>query len=128
MSTSRNHLGASTSHPMSGAGRVSTKRSNYSSGCAALDWAMEQWHVADSSRSAGRGRGSGSTKNKATCILDDSRRGSCGDISPRTKRSFVERRYSPLTDMDRSEWEIISQELMIMGYIVKEEVVSDTDD
>jgi hypothetical protein len=40
-----------------------------------------------------------------------------------TKRSFVERRYSPSTGMDQNEWEFILEELIIMCYIVKEEVV-----
>jgi hypothetical protein len=30
--------------------------------------------------------------------------------------------------MDQSEWEIILEHLIIMGLIVKEEVVSETDD
>jgi hypothetical protein len=44
------------------------------------------------------------------------------------KRSFAESRYLPLTGMDQSEWEIILEQLIIMCYIVKEEVVSETDD
>jgi hypothetical protein len=42
------------------------------------------------------------------------------------KRSFAEGRYSPWTGMDRSEWEIILEHLIRMGYIAKEEPVSDT--
>jgi hypothetical protein len=41
------------------------------------------------------------------------------------QRSFVDRQYSPLTDMDLSEWEIILDELTRMGYIVKKEPDSD---
>jgi hypothetical protein len=44
------------------------------------------------------------------------------------KRSFVERWYPPSTGMDWSEWEIILEELIRMGYTVKEEPVSDIDD
>jgi hypothetical protein len=40
-------------------------------------------------------------------------------------RSFVDRRYSPSTDMDHSEWEIVLDELIRMGYIVKRELDSD---
>jgi hypothetical protein len=36
--------------------------------------------------------------------------------------------YSPSTDMDRSEWNIILDQLLIMGLIVKEEVASETVD
>jgi hypothetical protein len=43
------------------------------------------------------------------------------------KRSFAERRYSPSIGMDQSEWEIILEQLVITGYIVKEEPVSETD-
>jgi hypothetical protein len=49
------------------------------------------------------GYGGGSAKKKAAHILSEAP----GDISPRMKRSFVERRYSPSTDMDQSEWEIM---------------------
>jgi hypothetical protein len=89
-----------------------------------LDQAPEQSHDACSSRGAGRGRGGGASKNKAARILDDSKRGACGDISSRMKRSFVEQQYSSSTGMDKKEWEIILEELIIMGYIVKHEVVS----
>jgi hypothetical protein len=41
------------------------------------------------------------------------------------QRSFVDRQYSPLTDMDLSEWEIILDELTHMGYIVKKEPDND---
>jgi hypothetical protein len=41
------------------------------------------------------------------------------------QRSFVDRQYSPLTDMDLSEWEIILDELTRMGYIVKKEPDND---
>jgi hypothetical protein len=34
--------------------------------------------------------------------------------------------HSPSTGMDRSEWEIILEQLLITGLIVKEEVVSET--
>jgi hypothetical protein len=50
------------------------------------------------------------------------------DISPCMKRSFVNREYSPSTSMDRSEWEMILEQLIIMGYFVKEESVSKIDD
>jgi hypothetical protein len=35
------------------------------------------------------------------------------------------RQYSPLTGMDRSEWEIILAELTCTSYIVKKEMDSD---
>jgi hypothetical protein len=45
-----------------------------------------------------------------------------GKISPRMRRSFVHRRYSPSTCMGLSEWEVILEELT---HIVKEEPNSD---
>jgi hypothetical protein len=36
-----------------------------------------------------------------------------GAISPHMRRSFVDRKYSPSTSMDRSEWEIILEDLLI---------------
>jgi hypothetical protein len=60
-------------------------------------------------------------KNKAARILS----GAPEAISPRMRRSFVDRQYSPLTDMDLSEWEIILDELTRMCYIIKK--VPDSD-
>jgi hypothetical protein len=93
-------LEASSSHRASGAGRVMTKRSSCSHGSSGLDPAPEQAHVAGSSRGASRRRGGGAAKNKVARILDESRRGTCSDISPRTKRLFVELQYLPSTAMD----------------------------
>jgi hypothetical protein len=44
------------------------------------------------------------------------------------KRPFVNRSYSPLTGMDISEWEMILEQLIIMGYVVKEVPASETDE
>jgi hypothetical protein len=68
-----------------------------------------------------KGRGKGSTKKKASQILSTTP----GAISPRMRRSFVDRQYSHLTGMDRREWEIILDQLIHMGYIVKKEPDSD---
>jgi hypothetical protein len=46
-------------------------------------------------------------------------------ISPLMRTSFVDRRYSPSTGMGLSEWEVILDELIRMGYIVKKELDSD---
>jgi hypothetical protein len=60
-------------------------------------------------------------KNKVTWILSVTPEA----ISPRMRRSFVDRQYSPSTGMDLSEWEIILDELNRMCYIVKKEPDSD---
>jgi hypothetical protein len=71
-----------------------------------------------------RGCGGGSAKKKVLRILVDAPRA----ILPRMRRSFVDMKYLPLTSMDRSEWEIILEELIRMRFIVKEEPVSEGDD
>jgi hypothetical protein len=68
------------------------------------------------------GCGRGSTRKKATQILS----ATPGAISPCMLRSFMDRQYSPLTGMDRSEWEIILEELTHMVYIIKWELDSDS--
>jgi hypothetical protein len=54
-------------------------------------------------------------RREAARILSD------GAISPRMRRSFVDRWYSPSIGMGLSEWEVILDELIRMGYIVKKE-------
>jgi hypothetical protein len=71
-----------------------------------------------------KGCGGGSARSMAAWILIDASR----DILPHMKRSFDEQWYTPSTGMDQSEWEIILEHLIIMGLIIKEEVVSETDD
>jgi hypothetical protein len=68
-----------------------------------------------------KGHGKGSVKKKASQILSTAP----GAISPRMRRSFVDRQYSPSTGMDQMEWEIILDHLIRMGYIVKKEHDSD---
>jgi hypothetical protein len=41
------------------------------------------------------------------------------------RRSFVDRQYSPMTGMAGSEWEIILEERICMGFLVKHELVSE---
>jgi hypothetical protein len=51
-----------------------------------------------------------------------------GAMSPCIPRSFVDRCYSPSTGMGLSAWEIILDELIHVGYIVKKETDSDHND
>jgi hypothetical protein len=53
----------------------------------------------------------GAPRKKVACILANA----SGVISPRMRCSFVDGQYSPSTDMDRSEWEKILEELTHMG-------------
>jgi hypothetical protein len=63
----------------------------------------------------------GSVRREAVWILSTTP----GAISPRMWRSFVDRRYSASTGMGLSEWDVILDELIHMGYIVKKEPDSD---
>jgi hypothetical protein len=65
-----------------------------------------------------------SVKQKAVQILADAFRA----ILSRMRRSFVDRQYTPSTGMDQSEWEIILGELIRMGFLVKQEPLSEGDD
>jgi hypothetical protein len=71
-----------------------------------------------------KGCSGGSAKSKAAQILSDAPRA----ISPHMRRSFVDRQYSPSTGTDLSEWEIILEELIRMGYVVKKEPISEAED
>jgi hypothetical protein len=62
-------------------------------------------------------REGGSVRREAVQILS----AAPGAISQRMQRSFVDRQYSPSTGMGLSEWKIILDELICMGYIVKKE-------
>jgi hypothetical protein len=66
-------------------------------------------------------RGCSSAKEKAAKILAASEARTSGDLPPRIRDS-----YSP--GMECSEWEIILEQLLAMGLIVKQEVVSDHHD
>jgi hypothetical protein len=70
-----------------------------------------------------KGYGGGSNRSKVAQILLDAPK----DTSSRMKRLFVNREYSS-TGTDRSEWEIFLEQLTIVGYIVKKEPESETDD
>jgi hypothetical protein len=76
------------------------------------------------SNAPSRGRRKYSVKNKATQILSTALRA----ISPCLQRLFVDRQYSPSTRMDLSEYEIILNEFTRMGYIVKKEPDSDSNE
>jgi hypothetical protein len=54
--------------------------------------------------------------------------GADGALSPHMRRSFVDQQYSPSTGMNRNEWEIILEELIRMGFLVKHDPVSEGDD
>jgi hypothetical protein len=68
-----------------------------------------------------KGHGKGSRMKKASQILSVVP----GVICPCMRRSFVDRQYSPSTGMARREWEVILDQLIRKGYIVKEEPDSD---
>jgi hypothetical protein len=77
--------------------------------------------VAGTSNIRSKRRECGSSRREAMRILS----AAPGAISPHMRRSFVDRRYSPSTGMGLSEWEVILDELIHMGNIVKDEPNSD---
>jgi hypothetical protein len=68
-----------------------------------------------------KGHISGSTRREPARILSAAPEA----ISPCMRRSFVDRQYSPSIGMGLSEWEVILDELIRVGYIVNEEPDSD---
>jgi hypothetical protein len=68
-----------------------------------------------------KSRRGNSTKREATRILYAAPRAT----SPCMRWWFIDRRYLPSTSMDHREQEVILDELICMGYIVKEEPNSD---
>jgi hypothetical protein len=56
--------------------------------------------------------------------LLDSEAGGSGDLPPIVKKSVQEGRYSPSTGMEMSEWQIILEQFIMMGVVVKEQVVN----
>jgi hypothetical protein len=71
-----------------------------------------------------KSHGGASAKDKAKKVLLDSEAGTSGDLSPRVRNSFLERRYSPSTGMEFHKWQIVLEQFMAIGMIVKEEDVS----
>jgi hypothetical protein len=85
---------------------------------------LTTWFLTDIAGASGirsRNHEGGSVRRDATWILS----AAPGAISPCMWSSFVDRRYSPSTGMGLSQWEVILDELICMGYIVKEELDSD---
>jgi hypothetical protein len=80
--------------------------------------------IARTSDFRSKGCEGGSARKEAARIMS----AAPGAISPCTRRSFVDRCYSPSTDMGLSEWEIILDEVIRMGYIVKKEPDDDHND
>jgi hypothetical protein len=59
----------------------------------------------------------GSVRKDTAWILS----AAAGAISPHMQRSLLDRRYSPLTAMGLCEWEIVLNELIQAGYIIKKQ-------
>jgi hypothetical protein len=50
--------------------------------------------------------------------------GGSRELPPIVKQSFQEGHYSPSTGMEMSEWQIMLEQFIAMGVVVKEEVVN----
>jgi hypothetical protein len=120
------HLEALVSHSLSGA-RVAMKgKTVVDSRDACEDCTFRQ--ASERSSIQKKSYNGDSMKDKTAKFLIDSKAGTSDDLPHCVRRSFNERRYSSSTGMDRSEWEIILEQLLVMGLILKEEVVSDDND
>jgi hypothetical protein len=63
-------------------------------------------------------------KVKVSRVLLDSEAGSSGDHPPMVKKSFQQGHYSPSTGIEMSDWQIMLEQFIVMGVVVKEEVVN----
>jgi hypothetical protein len=126
MTATCGHLDASASCPMSDTGATTKGTTVAGSKDLRNDSGFRQ--ASEQVLDLKKNRGCGSVKDKVVKILAASEAGTFGDLPPRTRDSFLERRYSPSTGMESNEWEIILEQLLVMGLIVKHEVVSDDDD
>jgi hypothetical protein len=73
---------------------------------------------------SGRGRGRGSTKFKTGRVLLDAEVGASVELQPLVKQSFKEGHYSASTGMEDSEWQIMMEQFIAMGVVVKNQVIN----
>jgi hypothetical protein len=71
----------------------------------------------------GRGRGRGPVKVKANKVLLDAEAGASDRLLPLVKQSFKEGHYSPSTGTEE-EWQIMVEQFIAMGVVVKDEVIN----
>jgi hypothetical protein len=71
-----------------------------------------------------RGHGQKSTKVVANRVLVDVEAGTSDELPILIKQSFRDGRYSPSTGMEKLEWQIMLQQFIVSGVVVKDEIVN----
>jgi hypothetical protein len=69
-----------------------------------------------------RGRGRKSTKAMADQALIDIGVGSSDELPLVIRQSFKDGRYSPSTRMEKIEWQIMLEQFVASGVVVKDEI------
>jgi hypothetical protein len=70
-----------------------------------------------------RGHGRGSMNIKANRALLDVEAGASDELPPLVRQSFKDGRYSPSTGMEEREWQIMLEQFIVMGVVVKDKVI-----
>jgi hypothetical protein len=126
--TDHGHIEASVSHHLSSSVNKSKKRKKTTRRCSTSGGAPRQTSSLQRPPLQGsasqNSRGHGSAKAKDRKILLDSEAGTSGALPRRIQSSFLEGRYTPSTGMDISEWQVIFEQFVDMGIIIKSEVES----
>jgi hypothetical protein len=70
-----------------------------------------------------RGRGRKSTKAVADLVLLEVEAGASDELPLMIRQSFKDGRYSPWTRMEEVEWQVILEQFIASGVVVKTEVI-----
>jgi hypothetical protein len=71
-----------------------------------------------------RGRGWGSTKFKTNRVLLDIEAGTSDELPLVIKQSFKDGNYCPSTGMEEREWQIMLEQFIVSGVVVKNEIIN----
>jgi hypothetical protein len=71
-----------------------------------------------------RGRGGGSTKVIANRLLVDAEAGAFNELPLVIRQSFKDGRYSPSTRVEEIEWQIVLEQFIVSGVVVKDEIIN----
>jgi hypothetical protein len=63
-------------------------------------------------------------KVRADRVLLDAEAAGSDKLPPLVKHSFKEGRYSPSTGMEEIEWQIILEQFIVVGVVIKDEVIN----
>jgi hypothetical protein len=71
-----------------------------------------------------RGHERGSVKIKTNRVLLDVEMGASDELPVVIRQSFKDDRYSPLTGMEEREWQIMLEQFIASGVVVKDEIIN----